>query len=246
MSGEGTPGYRPWPVDEQGRLLAAAPIRGLLVEVRLGGDWRFFDRWRIVACSRARFVARDGHRVETHPVEAWGAWLDARAAEGTMSAHLPGCALSWCKGCDTASLGRPGVPPGAPTPRGGAAVRSPLPAASSPPRASPRLSPTPGASMPAVDVGARDARVLRAAKDVLATYTFDSLPPLEPGARALRFEVRGGSRPYVVTVDPEWGAPPRCTCPDHARSSNGGYCKHVIGVLLRDDALRCQLLELFL
>ena len=78
-----------------------------------------------------------------------------------MSAHLPGCALSWCKGCDTASLGRPGVPPGAPTPRGGAAVRSPLPAASSPPRASPRLSPTPGASMPAVDVGARDARVLR-------------------------------------------------------------------------------------
>lgn len=246
MSGEGATDYRPWPVDQQGRLLAAVPIRGLCVEVHLGGNGRLFDRWRIVACSRTRFVARRAGRSEEHPVADWGAWLDARAAEGAMSAHLPGCVQSWCKGCDTASLGRPGVPPGVPTPRGGAGSPSPIPAAYPSPLTPPRPSSTPGTYMPAVDVGARDARVLRAAKDVLSTYTFHALPPTEPSTRALRVEVRGGSRPYVVTVDPEWGSPARCTCPDHARASNGGFCKHVIGVLLRDDALRCQLLELFL
>jgi hypothetical protein len=97
--------------------------------------------------------------------------------------------------------------------------------------------------MPPVDVATRDARVLRAAKTVLANYTFH---PLADVGSHRCVEVRGGSRPYVVTVDPAWGEGPRCTCPDHARAAVGGFCKHVIGVLLRDDTLRCQLLELFL
>jgi hypothetical protein len=239
--------HRPWPLDEQGRLLAATPARGLVVEVHLGGAGRFFDRWRVAACSRARFVARTAGRAEERPAAEWGAWLDARAAEGTLSAHLPGCALSWCKGCDTASLGRPGVPPGAPARRPGAAtVRAGPGPASRSTTPAPRALPAPGVSMPAVDVGARDARVLRAAKDVLARYTFHPLPPAEPGERLVRLEVHGGARPYTVTVDPDWRTPARCTCPDHARASNGGFCKHVIGALLRDEALRCQLLELFL
>jgi hypothetical protein len=100
--------------------------------------------------------------------------------------------------------------------------------------------------MPALDLGARDVRVLRAARDILASYTFHPLPLTSHERNVVRVEVRGGTRPYTVTVHCEWGEPPRCTCPDHVRGSNGGYCKHVIGVLLSDDALRCQLLELFL
>ncbi len=234
-------GYRPWPRDAQGRLLAAVPVRGLLVEVHLGGSGPLFDRWRVVACSRTRFVAQAARRTEERAVTGWGDWLDARAAEGPLLAHLPGCARWWCTGCDTASLGRPGSggvrlsgPPASPS-------TAPLPV-----RGTPRPPLPTGVSMPPNDIGARDVRVLRAAKDVLSRYSFHLLPTPEHGPHLCAIEVRGGSRPYVVTVDPAWGAPARCTCPDHARASNGGYCKHVIGVLLRDDALRCQLLELFL
>lgn len=97
--------------------------------------------------------------------------------------------------------------------------------------------------MPSSNVATRDARVLRATKTVLASYSFE---PLAGDGPLRRIEVSGGTRPYLVTVDPQWGVGPQCTCPDHARSTTGGFCKHVIGVLLRDDALRCQLLELFL
>ncbi len=58
------------------------------------------------------------------------------------------------------------------------------------------------------------------------------------------FNVVGGGAPYIVSVDVDWQQVPTCTCPDHRRS--GGFCKHVIGVLLKTDELRCQLLELFL
>jgi hypothetical protein len=232
-------GYRPWPRDDQGRLLAAAPIRGLCVEVHLGGHGAQFDRWRVAACSSRRFVVRDAGRSEVHPASAWGDWLDARAAEGPLTAHLPGCVRSWCRGCDTAGVGRPGLPLASPARAPGA---RPSPAAPAPAPA----RPSPGAPVPVTDLGARDVRVLRAARDVLASYTFHPLPPTGPADHRVRVEVRGGGRPYEVAVDPAWGDDPRCTCADHARAANGGFCKHVIGVLLRDDALRCQLLELFL
>ena len=97
--------------------------------------------------------------------------------------------------------------------------------------------------MPFLDVGARDARILRAAKNVLTAYTFH---PLDGPPGLCRVELKGGTRPWVVTVDPTWAVGPRCTCPDSTKNPTGGFCKHIIGVLLRDDALRCQLLELFL
>lgn len=107
------PRFRPWPTDAAGRLLPAAPVRGLTVYVQHGSHIACFDRWRIVACSRLRFTARCGARSETREAAEWGAWLDARAAEGTLTAHVPGCRISWCRGCDTAAIGRPaaaGVP----------------------------------------------------------------------------------------------------------------------------------------
>ena len=89
----------------------------------------------------------------------------------------------------------------------------------------------------------RDVRILRAAHELLGHYDFH---PLSAEGPLRRIEVRGGSAPWVVTVHDAWGDAPRCTCPDAAHIGGGGYCKHVIAVLLRDDVVRCQLLELFL
>lgn len=88
-------------------------------------------------------------------------------------------------------------------------------------------------------IGDRDRRILRAATSVLDRYQFT---PVD----ALRMRLTGGSQPYEVTVHPDWSARPACTCPDHQGSAVTGYCKHIIAVLMRDPALHCQLLELFL
>lgn len=99
-----------------------------------------------------------------------------------------------------------------------------------------------------VTLQARDARFLRAAQEVLKNYNI--LGTGKPGRDGLlEFEVTGGSAPYLVKAHPGWEQPPTCTCPDaerRAREHNAGYCKHIIAVLLGEDALRCQLLELFL
>jgi hypothetical protein len=229
--------FRPWPVDEKGRLLPATPVRGLRVEVHLGRRGGLFDRWRVTAASRTGFTAVLRHARERHAAADWGAWLDARCAEGTVSVHLPGCPLCWCSGCDGSGVGRPGsaVASGPPTPSSPSVVRSALPAAF------PLAGGDPMASM---NVAARDVRVLRAARDVLTKYriTRRSVAGADPNLRV--FNVEGGGAPYIVSVDVDWQQAPTCTCPDHRRS--GGFCKHAIGVLLKDDELRCQLLELFL
>ena len=98
--------------------------------------------------------------------------------------------------------------------------------------------------MASISPAARDVRVLRAARDVLTKYRISPRPVAgtEPSLRV--FNVEGGSAPYIVSVDADWQQSPTCTCPDHRRSE--GFCKHVIGVLLKNDELRCQLLELYL
>ena len=82
-----------------------------------------------------------------------------------------------------------------------------------------------------IQLAARELRMLRAANDVLKNYRFETNDAGE-------VEVTGGSKPYTVTVRPDWSERPHCTCPDHKRTSHGGFCKHVIAVLLRDDAIR--------
>jgi uncharacterized Zn finger protein len=93
---------------------------------------------------------------------------------------------------------------------------------------------------------ARDARFLRAARDVLKRYRITAKRPKDGVAP---FEVIGGEEPYTVVVHPEWTAAPTCTCPDaqrRAKDHTAGYCKHIIAVLLSHEELKCQLLELFL
>ena len=94
---------------------------------------------------------------------------------------------------------------------------------------------------------ARDDRFFRAAESVLANYQITRRQQLIDGMAI--FDIRGGSRDYVVKVHPQWQVNPQCTCPDaaqRARESTRGYCKHIIAVLLDNEELSCQLLEIFL
>lgn len=235
--------FRGWPTDADGNLLPAVPIRGLRLDAYWGDHVACFTRWRVSASSAAGFTVESAGRLEQHPASAWVDWLDARVAEGRVWAHLPGCQISWCRGCDTSGVGRPELPTPVPGSLGRAPTNHAPPVRSPSPRA---FSPVNGAHMTPTNVAGRDARVLRAAQDVLKKYTFTPSDASDLPASRRRYTVTGGDRPYVVVVDVEWSADPACTCPDHLRKSNGAFCKHVIGALLRDDALRCQLLELFL
>lgn len=85
----------------------------------------------------------------------------------------------------------------------------------------------------------RESRLMRATREVLEGYEFEAID--ENTTRLV-----GGGSPWEVTIDPVWKDAPQCTCPDHAKARNRGYCKHVIAVLLRSDEHRGQLLELFL
>ena len=89
----------------------------------------------------------------------------------------------------------------------------------------------------------RDSRIFRAAREVLR---HDTLTRLSSEGEVRRIEVRGGTQAWVVTVHDAWRDPPHCTCPDASRDDSGGYCKHVIAVLLNDAVVHCQLLEIFL
>lgn len=99
----------------------------------------------------------------------------------------------------------------------------------------------------------RETRISRAFREVVPHYLITTGGgPKSPSGKAV-FQVQGkpgspkaGSN-YTVTLARDWGAEPSCTCPDSARrTSLGGYCKHVIAVLLTHEEFRCQLLELFL
>ena len=96
-----------------------------------------------------------------------------------------------------------------------------------------------------VDIRARDKRFLRAARTVLKNYR---LRRTDDGD-AVQFEIGGGTNPYTVRVSRSWGQAPICTCPDaqhRAADLTGGFCKHVIAVLIENEDLRCQLLDVLL
>ena len=93
--------------------------------------------------------------------------------------------------------------------------------------------------MASVPVAQRDARLLRAGRDVLSRYRFVEL---EPGL----YRVEGGSKDYTLRLSMDGSAAPVCSCPDNQRAHIAGFCKHAIAGLMREPALRYQLLELFL
>ena len=98
-----------------------------------------------------------------------------------------------------------------------------------------------------IDIYARDLRMIRAAGDVAKRYSISRQAGITNGKAW--FDISGGQKPYVVGVHADWKERPSCTCPDaekRALSQNGGFCKHIIAVLLKEQGFRCQLLELFL
>ncbi len=98
-----------------------------------------------------------------------------------------------------------------------------------------------------IDVYARDLRMIRAAGSVSGKYHIRRRQTSE--AETAVFDVTGGTKPYEVAVNPGWQCRPTCTCPDasrRAQEQNGGFCKHIIAVLLQNQEFRHQLIELFL
>lgn len=99
-----------------------------------------------------------------------------------------------------------------------------------------------------IELYARDLRMVRGANDVLKNYRIERDPENKSAAEVV-FIVSGGQKPYRVSIDPDWQRTPACTCPDseqRARELNGGYCKHIIAVLLKENEFRCQLLDIIL
>lgn len=95
-----------------------------------------------------------------------------------------------------------------------------------------------------VVIAARDKRFLKAAREVIKNYQLKR--GTADAAGRVAFQVTGGTAPYEVRAH---AGAPTCTCPDAAKlggALNAGFCKHIIGVLLDNDDLRCQLLDLFL
>jgi predicted nucleic acid-binding Zn finger protein len=101
----------------------------------------------------------------------------------------------------------------------------------------------------------RESRVLRAIRDVLKKYQIAEQVRVGSDGQATGldgervFQLTGGQHPYTVRVYENWNLAPSCTCPDHyqrAAAQTGGYCKHIIAVMLSCEELRCQVLDLFL
>lgn len=96
-----------------------------------------------------------------------------------------------------------------------------------------------------VDIAGRERRIERALTEVIKNYTVTGRG--DPSGYRL-FTITGGESDYEVRVHPEWRDTPTCTCPDFEDGAQrtGGYCKHIMAVLIGQPALACQLLEVFL
>ena len=97
-----------------------------------------------------------------------------------------------------------------------------------------------------IDITARDQRFLRAAGDVLKRYKIKAVG--EEGVDQV-FSIVGGDKIYEVRVATDWSSPARCSCPDaanRAKQLTGGFCKHAIATLMKEESLRYQLLDVLL
>lgn len=100
-----------------------------------------------------------------------------------------------------------------------------------------------------MDANLRDARLLRAVRDVLKRYTLSQKPPKDDEGAEIEVEVARRGASYTVRIDPEWRRPPTCTCPDADRirdATGATFCKHTIAALLSDSKQRHQLIDLLL
>lgn len=195
------------------------PVKGMAFWVQTGTHWAIGTNYRIGTVNdRSFFVQADGKRTRFDLAD-WTRWLLDRCSEGIVK--LEGHPMR--------------SPPLAPLFQGGTGV------------------PDPGGEDKdegggAMELQQRDARILRAVKDVLKGYTIHPSAGPSPGPLAWSVK-RPGTEAYTVTVDSDWRTPPQCTCPDHQRlraSDPGALCKHIIAVLLKTDDHRHQLLDFLL
>ncbi len=100
-------------------------------------------------------------------------------------------------------------------------------------------SPRPTTPVEPIDLAARDARLVRGAREVLKTYRLERTD----GNGVTEVAVSRGRSAWTVRLRPDWSVPPVCSCPDAIHGHNRGVCKHVVACCLRFDDLRCQLLD---
>lgn len=67
--------------------------------------------------------------------------------------------------------------------------------------------------------------------------------------RLVSFSVIERTDKNTVTADLDWGLAPTCTCTSYwteVRLGRGPWCRHVVAVLVKEEELRCQLIDLLL
>ena len=233
--------YRPWPHDRRGRLLPSVPhamsVYSSADHTEVAGAL-----CRVSYASGQKFTVVDNARPKgvDWTADRWAEFLDSLVQPGrALVVHAPSCNTDICDGCDLSHVGRDaapgqshrrlGVVTGNPAPHGRT-----LPHPTSPARARINRMTAAGAS-----VSQRTQRILAAATEVWAECEVSEVAEGH-------YCVREGARSFDVHICADWSHDPRCTCAEARRSDSQGFCRHTVALLLREEHLRCQLLEFFL
>jgi predicted nucleic acid-binding Zn finger protein len=97
------------------------------------------------------------------------------------------------------------------------------------------------------DMQVADTGLLKAARETLRWGKFVRLDHAPD--RLIRISIVERSGTSAVSVDREWVQAPACSCHDHwtnVRFGQGPWCRHVVAVMVREEELRCQLIDLLL
>ena len=96
-------------------------------------------------------------------------------------------------------------------------------------------------------IEAVDSKLFDQARETLKRAQF--VTRAGDGGGTVEVTVIERSGTWTVTADREWVLEPTCTCHDfwaRARWGYGPWCRHVVAVLVRQEELRCQLLDLLM
>ena len=100
-----------------------------------------------------------------------------------------------------------------------------------------------------LDMRPGETQVLRAAREVLRRGRIEAVDPGQKGVKGFRVIEKGSQAVETVRADPLWVKRPTCSC--MAQFMNDQYrghelCRHIVAVLVKEEDLRCQLLDLLL
>ena len=199
----------------------ASPAKGMKFWVQTGSHWSIGQGYTIARVnSRSFYVATNGKKKRRTILE-WHGWLREREREGRVA--LDGHPMRSVRAA----------------PLSAACLAHPLDAEN-------WDEDSEGGMNRRSD---RDARIMRAVRDVVRTYTLTEETNGEADGRRT-FRLARGRVAYTIRIDPGWGVHPACDCPDAqrrtAQTDAPVFCKHVVATLLQRDELRHQLIDLFL